>query len=62
MKLSIAELATARDCISQDIEEREKQIKSNFTTEALDRSIILKRIVLRDRFNKAIDRLYKTEA
>lgn len=40
MKLTHSEIVTLRDCLSEDITEREKQIKSGFTTENIDRPII----------------------
>lgn len=54
MKLSIDEIVTLRDCVSEDIVEREKQIKSGFTTEQIDRPIIENRKVLREKINKYI--------
>lgn len=54
MKLTHSEVVTLRDCVSEDIITREAQIKSGFTTEAIDRPIIESRQLLKNKLNKAI--------
>ena len=57
MKLNIDEIVTLRDCVSEDIQERERQITSGFTTEEIDRPIINNRKELKNRLNKHILRV-----
>jgi hypothetical protein len=54
MKLNINELVILRDSLADDINERENQIKSGFTTEYIDRPLIEKRKILKERLNKSI--------
>jgi len=58
MKFDLRDLVDMRDCVTEDIVEREKQIKSGFTKEEYDRPIINNRLTLQSKIQKMINKHY----